>query len=299
MKYALFLGCTIPARSRQYELSARKVAQEVGIELVDIENFICCGFPVKSSDMKSAMVLGAYNIALAEKEGLDLCSLCSSCTSALTEVAHHLAHDEKAKEEVNESLAKAGLKVDKGVKVRHFARVLYEEVGPDELKKHFKQSLEGLRVATHYGCHYLKPSEIYDNFDQVETPHTLDDMITLTGATVVDYVNKKRCCGGPLLAVDEKIALAVAKEKLDDVKEAGADIINLVCPFCSVMYDSNQKGIEAAFQAEYNLPVLYLTQILGLAMGLDRKALGLNMNVVKTKDLESLIESRRQKPDQE
>jgi len=299
MKYALFLGCTIPARSRQYELSARKVAQEVGIELVDMENFICCGFPVKSSDMKSAMVLGAYNIALAEKEGLDLCALCSSCTSALTEVAHHLAHDEKAKEEVNESLAKAGLKVDKGVKVRHFARILYEEVGPDELKKHFKKSLEGLRVATHYGCHYLKPSEIYDNFDQVETPHTLDDMITLTGATVVDYVNKKRCCGGPLLAVDEKIALAVAKEKLEDVKEAGADIINLVCPFCSVMYDSNQKGIEAAFNASYSLPVLYLTQILGLAMGFDRKELGLNMNVVKTKDLESLMESRQQKADQE
>ena len=285
MKYALFLGCTIPARSRQYELSARKVARVLGIELVDVENFICCGFPVKSSEIKSAMVLGAYNIALAEREGLDLCALCSSCTSALTEVAHHLAHDEKAKEEVNESLSRAGLKYDKGVKVRHFARVLYEEVGLDALKKHFKRSLEGLRVATHYGCHYLKPSEIYDNFDQVEDPHTLDDMIALTGATVVDFVNKKRCCGGPLLAVEEKTSLAVAKEKLDDVKEASADIINLVCPFCSVMYDSNQKGIEAEFNVSYNLPVLYLTQVLGLAMGLDRKELGLNMNVVKTKEV--------------
>jgi heterodisulfide reductase subunit B2 len=295
MKYALFLGCTIPARSRQYELSARKVAQALGIELVDVENFICCGFPVKSSDLNSAMLLGAYNIALAEKEGLDLCALCSSCTSALTEVVHHLAHDEEAKRVVNEVLSKAGLKYDQGVKVRHFARVLYEEVGLDELKKHFSRSLEGLRVATHYGCHYLKPSEIYDNFDQVENPHTLDDIIALTGATVVDYVNKKRCCGGPLLAVDEKTSLAVAKEKLDDIREAAADIINLVCPFCSVMYDSNQKGIETAFDASYNLPVLYLTQILGLAMGMDRKELGLNMNVVKTKDLESLLESRQQK----
>ncbi|MBN2033486.1 MAG: CoB--CoM heterodisulfide reductase iron-sulfur subunit B family protein [Deltaproteobacteria bacterium] len=299
MKYALFLGCTIPARSRQYELSARKVAQELGIEFVDVEEFICCGFPVKSSEIKSAMVLGAYNIALAERQGLDLCALCSSCTSALTEVAHHLAHDTKAKEEVNESLAKAGLKYDKGVKVRHFARVIYEEVGLDELKKHITRSLEGFRVATHYGCHYLKPSEIYDGFDQVENPHTLDEMIALTGATVVDYVNKKRCCGGPLLAVEEKIALAIAKEKLDDIKTAAADAINLVCPFCSVMYDSNQKSIETAFNASYNLPVLYLTQILGLAMGLDRKELGLNMNVVKTKDLESLLESRRQKPSQE
>ena len=261
MKYALFLGCTIPARSRQYELSARKVAQKLGIELVDVESFICCGFPVKSSDMKSAMVLGAYNIALAEKQGLDLCALCSSCTSALTEVAHHLAHDEQAKAEVNESLSRVGLTYDRGAKVRHFARVVYEEVGREELKKHFTKSLEGLRIATHYGCHYLKPSEIYENFDQVEDPH------------------------GPVLPVDEKTSLAVAKEKLDDIVEAGANAINLVCPFCSVMYDSNQKGIETAFDVSYNIPVLYLTQILGLAMGMERKELGLNMNVVKTKDL--------------
>jgi heterodisulfide reductase subunit B len=260
------------------------VAQKLGVELVDVGEFVCCGFPVKASDMKSAMVLGAYNIALAEKQGLDLCALCSSCTSQLTEVVHHLAHDDKAKAEVNEALARAGLHYDKGVRVRHFARVLYEEVGKDEIKKHFTKSLEGLRIANHYGCHYLKPSEIYENFDQVEDPHTLDELVALTGATVVDYPNKKRCCGGPVLPVDEKTSLAIAKEKLDDIRDAGANAINLVCPFCSVMYDSNQKGIETQFSASYNLPVLYLTQLLGLAMGFDRKELGLNMNVVKTKD---------------
>jgi heterodisulfide reductase subunit B len=288
MKYALFLGCTIPARSRQYELSARKVAQTLGIELVDIENFICCGFPVKSSDKKSALILAGYNLALAEKNNLDLCALCSSCTSALTEASRHLSEHENQRAEVNESLGRVGLKYEGRVKVRHFARILYEEVGLEELKKHLTKSLEGLRVASHYGCHYIKPSEIYDNFDQVEDPHTLDEMIALTGATVVDYSNKKRCCGGPVLAVDEKTSLSVAKEKLDDILEAGADMINLVCPFCSVMYDSNQKGIETQFNVTYNLPVLYLTQILGLAMGLDRKELGLNMNVVKTKHLSFL-----------
>jgi heterodisulfide reductase subunit B len=284
MKYALFLGCTIPARSRQYEVSARKVARKLGIELVDLDNFICCGFPVKSSDKKSARILAAYNLALAEKNNLDLCALCSSCTSALTEASYHLSEHEDQRAEVNQSLGRVGLKYEGRVKVRHFARILYEEVGLDELKKHLTKRLEGLRVASHYGCHYIKPSEIYENFDQVEDPHTLDEMIALTGATVVDYSNKKRCCGGPVLAVDEKTSLAVAKEKLDDILEAGADIINLVCPFCSVMYDSNQKGIETQFNVTYNLPVLYLTQILGLAMGLDRKELGLNMNVVKTKE---------------
>jgi len=285
MKYALFLGCTIPARSRQYELSARKVAQKLGVEFVDQENFICCGFPAKSAEKKSALILAAYNLALAEKDKLNLCSLCSSCTSALTEAAHHLLEHETDRADVNITLERVGLKFEGKAKVRHFARILYEEVGLESLKKSFVKSLEGLRVASHYGCHYIKPSEIYGDFDQVEEPHTLDEMIALTGATVVDYQNKKRCCGGPVLAVDEKTSLSMAKEKLDDIKESGSDIINLICPFCSVMYDSNQKGIETQFNVSYNLPVLYLTQILGLAMGMDRKDLGLNLNVVKTKDV--------------
>jgi heterodisulfide reductase subunit B2 len=285
MKYALFLGCTIPARSRHYELSARKVAQRLGVEFVDQENFICCGFPVKSAEKRSALILAAYNLALAEKNNLDLCSLCSSCTSALTEAAHHLSEHESERAEVNEVLGKVGLQFEGKVRVRHFARILYEEVGLEGLKKSFVKSLEGLRVASHYGCHYMKPSEIYNNFDEVEDPQTLEEIVALTGASVVDYQNKKRCCGGPVLAVDEKTSLSVAKEKLDDIKEAGADIINLICPFCSVMYDSNQKGIETQFNVGYNLPVLYLTQILGVAMGMDRKDLGLNLNVVKTKDV--------------
>lgn len=285
LRYSLFLGCTIPARSRNYELSARKVASRLGIELVDLEGFICCGFPVKSADKKSSMILGAYNLALAEKNGLNVCSLCSSCTSALTEVAHHLAHEQTLKREINESLAKVGLKYEGGVKVRHFARILYEEIGKDRIKSALTRDLKGLRIATHYGCHYLKPSEIYDSFDQVEDPHTLDELFALTGAEVVEYGNKKRCCGGPVLAVDEKTALAVAKAKLDDIKACGANAIGLVCPFCSVMYDSNQKGIESQFGGSYNLPALYLPQVLGMAMGMDKKEIGLNMNVVKTADL--------------
>lgn len=285
MKNALFLGCTIPARGRNYELSARKVASALGIEFVDMEGSICCGFPIKSADMHSSLLLGAYNLALAQKEGLDVCALCSSCTSALTEVSHHLSHNGDELKTINEELKKTGLQYDGPVKVRHFARILYEEIGLDEIKGHFKRDLSDLRIAIHYGCHYLKPSEIYENFDSVENPHTLDEMTALTGATVVDYLDKKKCCGGPVLPVDEKTSLSMAKQKLDNIKEAGANAICLVCPFCAVMFDSNQKGIEAEFESSYDLPVLYLPQLLGLAMGFDRKELGLNMNVVKTKKL--------------
>jgi heterodisulfide reductase subunit B len=289
MKYALFLGCTIPARSRNYELSARKVAERLGIRFVDVEEFICCGFPIKTIDQGSSVVLGAYNLSLAQREGLDLCTLCSSCTSALTETAHQLSGDGPARDQVNESLSRLGLQYDGKVRVRHIARILYEDIGAEKIKGCLEKDLGDLKIAVHYGCHYLKPSEIYDQFDSVEDPVSIDGLVALTGAEVVDYPGKKRCCGGPVLPVDEKVALSVTKEKLDDIKGTGADALCLVCPFCSVMYDSNQKSIESEYGASYGLPVLYLTQILGLAMGFDRKALGLNLNVVKTKEFLSKI----------
>lgn len=285
MTYALFLGCTIPARSRNYELSARRVAEKLGIELKEIPEFVCCGFPIKASDAHSSLIMAAYNLCLAKEKGLDILTLCSSCTSALTEAAHHLSQDESMRTEVNEQLSRVGLHYEGMVEVRHMARVLMEEVGVDRIKEEIQVDLSDLKIAVHYGCHYLKPSEIYDHFDSVEDPRTLDMLVALTGAEVVDYPGKKRCCGGPILPVDETVAMSVTKEKLDEISQAGANALCLVCPFCSVMYDGNQKSIESQFDVSYDLPVLYLTQILGLAMGFDRKALGLNMNVVKTKKL--------------
>ena len=285
MKYALFLGCTIPARSRNYELSARKVAEKLGIEMVDVEEFICCGFPMKDSDKWSSEIMAAYNLCLAQERNLDICTLCSSCASMLTEVEHRLSEEGPERDRVNERLSKVGLQYGGGVKVRHFARILYEEVKPEEIKKHFQRDLSDLRVAIHYGCHYLKPSEIYDHFDDVDDPKSIETLLTMTGARVVHYSGEKRCCGGPLLPVDEKIALSVAKDKLDAISDVGADALCLVCPFCSVMYDSNQKSIETEYGMKYQLPVLYLTQFLGLAMGYDKKELGLNMNIVKTAEL--------------
>ncbi len=285
MKYALFLGCTIPARARNYELSARRVAEKLGIELVDMENFICCGFPTKAGDMDASLLMAAYNLALAQKEKLDICALCSSCTSALAEAAHHLSEDEEARARINERLSPLGLQYEGSPRIRHFARVLFEEVGSEKIQGCLEKDLSGLNIAVHYGCHYLKPSNIHDGFDDPENPASLEALVALTGAKVVDYSGKKTCCGGPVLPVDEKAAMSVTKGKLDNLKTAGADALCLVCPFCSVMYDGNQKSIEAEYETEYHIPVLYLTQVLGMAMGFDRKALGLNMNVVKTKDL--------------
>ncbi|MFO7598450.1 MAG: CoB--CoM heterodisulfide reductase iron-sulfur subunit B family protein [Candidatus Desulfacyla sp.] len=289
MKYAFFLGCTIPARARNYELSARRVAETLGMDLIEMERFMCCGFPIKAADRDAATLMAAYNLSLAHEKGLDICSLCSSCASQLAEAAHHLSIDDDEKTRVNERLSAVGLTYKEGPRVRHFARVLFEEVGAEAIKPHLKKDLGGLKIAVHYGCHYLKPSSIHDHFDDVEDPRSLEELVALTGAEVVDYPGKKMCCGGPVLPVDEKLALSVTKKKLDTLVEAKADALCLVCPFCSVMYDGNQKSIEAEFNATYNLPVLYLTQVLGLAMGFDVKELGLNMNVVKTKEVVARI----------
>ena len=288
--YALFLGCTIPVRAQNYELSTRKVSSALGLELVHIENFSCCGYPISSIHQQTAEEMAARNLALAESQGMDICAICTACTGVLTEVSQELNENAEKREQINKTLSAIGLQYQGTVKVKHFARILYEEVGVETIASKVVKSLKGLKIAPHYGCHYLKPAEIYEGFDSVENPHTLDDLIEVTGATSVQYNKKLNCCGGALLAVDENIALKISKEKLDQLKEMQVDAIGLICPFCSIMYESNQKKIEKTYETEYNLPVLFYPQLLGLAMGMDPKELGLQMNRVKAKSILERIE---------
>ena len=291
MNYSLFLGCTIPARSRNYELSARAIAPRLDIDFIDIEDFSCCGFPLEVSDEMGAILLAARNLCVAEERGLDICVLCSACASTLTKTAHHLKVDQKLRDRVNRELSKIGKEYKGTRKVKHFARILLEDVGLERLKKEVRRDLKGLKVATHYGCHYLKPSYIYEGFDDPQDAQTIELVLEAAGATNVQYRRKKDCCGGPVLLTDEELALTITKEKLTCIQEAGVDCMNLVCPFCSLMFDSNQKGIEAQFGYNFNIPVLYLPQIIGLAMGFGRKELGLNLNSVSTKELEDQLAS--------
>ncbi|NCO60428.1 CoB--CoM heterodisulfide reductase subunit B [bacterium] len=285
MKYALFLGCTIPARSRNYEMSSRAVAAKLGIEFQDQMDFCCCGFPIKASDEHAATLLAARNLALAEEMNLEICTLCSACTAMLAEVAHKLRYDEGFREEINKDLAAIGRQVKGTARVRHFARILLEDIGVENIHRSVTVDLKGFPVAVHYGCHYLKPSYIYEGGEDPEAARSLDALIAAAGAKSISYIRKKFCCGGSVLVADEKTALGMAKEKLDQVQAAGGRSMVVVCPFCSVMYDDNQKSIESAFNVSYQIPVLYLPQVLGLAMGMDRKTLGLNMNVVKTRKI--------------
>ncbi len=285
MKYALFLGCTVPVRAQNYELSARNVARALGIEFVDVNEFSCCGFPVKSTHAPTTLLIAARNLSIASSLGLDVCTLCSACTAVLTETNLRLSEDHTLRKE----LRQIGRDYRNGTKVRHFARILWEDIGVEKIEPKIRRQLTSLQLAAHYGCHYLKPKEIY-GFDEPEDPGSLDDLIKVTGATFLDYENKKMCCGGSILGVDEDVALQIAKKKLDSVQKRDADVLVSICPFCSVMYEDNQRKIESKFENTYDLPVLYYPQLLGLALGMDSKELGFRMNKVKLEKLLSKLE---------
>ena len=282
MKYALFLGCTIPIRSQNYEMSAREVAKKLGIDFVDIEEFSCCGFPVKSASAETSLVLTARNLAVAAEKKLDICTLCNACTGVLTEANKELSENKELREKVNEKLKDIDKEYKKGVKIRHFSRILYEDIGLEKLKETVKRDLSSLRISVHYGCHYERPKELYDDFDDPENPMSLDKLVEATGARSVDYKGKLDCCGGAILGVQENIALEMAKNKLDNVSANKVDALVTHCPFCSIMYEDNRRKIESKFGVQYDgLPVLFYPQMLGLAMGMDKRQLGFRLNKIK------------------
>ena len=284
-KYALYLGCTVPVRALNYEMAARKVAERLGIELVDVDGFSCCGFPAKPLDWRAGLLMAARNLALAEAQGLDVLALCSACTGTLTEAAHRLKEDTELCAWANEQLAGMGRAYNGTVRVRHFARMLYEKVGVEALREAVTVSLADFGFAPHYGCHYLKPSHLYDGFDDPENPQSLDRLIEATGARVVRYEDEGQCCGGGILGFDEEAALLVTKQKLDHIVVTGADAMVLICPFCAIMYEANQRRVENLYETSYKLPVLYYPQILGLAMGFSAEEMGFKLNRVKPRKL--------------
>lgn len=286
MKYALFLGCTVPVRNMNYELAARKVAERLGIEFIDNDAFTCCGYPMKGVDHSTALLMAAHNLAIAEEMRLDICTLCTACSGTLTEASKALNEDNTLRKEVNVKLkAATGKRYAGGVRVRHIARVLYEDIGLAKLRNEIQVPLTGFKFGAQYGCHYLKPSEIFDGFDSAEVPHTLDDLIAVTGAEAVDYTTKLDCCGGGLLAIDEEVSLAMPLAKLQELHEKGVDAMVLVCPFCDIMYEYNQRRVLRSTGARFQVPVLFYPQVLGLALGIPEADLGFDLNRVKSREL--------------
>jgi heterodisulfide reductase subunit B len=288
--YALFLGCTIPARQPHYEASARKSLAKLGIELVDLANMTCCAPPpLQSIDLETSLSMAAYNICLAEESDLNMVTLCTGCFESLAMANAMLKENEKLKARVNQILSSAGKEFKGNKEVKHYLRVLMDEVGLDRLKKSVSKDLSNLKAASFSGCHLLRPSALL-KFDDPERPHVFDDLIEALGAKSIWYRNKLKCCGGLLRGYADDVALAIAREKIVNTTKAGADCIVTLCPFCFLTLDLGQMLIKSSFHEEYNMPVLHYTELLSLGLGIDPKELALDFHKIRIDKVLNKIE---------
>lgn len=291
MKYSYFLGCQVPARVNYCDLAVRRVAKALGIELFDLQGAGCCGCYLRSVDFRVTLALASRIIALADKTGLDLVVLCNSCYSTLVETNDFLRENPKLQTEINELLTPQGLKYEGKTKVKDIVEVFHHDYDIHKISSRIKRPLKGLKVAVQYGCHLLRPSK-NTKFDDPEAPHILDDLVEVTEAESIYWPLKLWCCGFPTNPVDKEMGMSLARNKLKDAKDAGADCMITTCPSCQISFDVLQPSIAKHYEEEYNLPVLYYPQLLGLAMKLGFKEVGLHLNRVPVKPLLSLIERK-------
>jgi len=277
----MFLGCAIPYRVAAFEISARKVLGKLGVELVEMPEFNCCGLPLDPVSHETMLILAARNLALAEQKGLDIITLCPGCAGTLKKVNKMLNEDKTLRDEINCHLKEAGLEFKGSVNAKHFMQVLIEDVGLEKIKNSVIKPLTLLKVAEHNGCHILRPKK-FIGFDDPEDPKSLKTLIETTGATCLDYMDETECCGAPSVGVNDKIALQLAREKLNHIKDVNAQAMITICPFCHIMYDTNELRIEKMFNEKYGIPVLHYPQLLGLAMGMKPEELGFSEHRVDT-----------------
>jgi len=289
MKYAYYPGCSVESSEKEYADSAREINKVLGIELVEIPGWNCCGSvdAVHCFNPVYSLALAARNLALAENMQMDVTTLCTACYFALSRANKILKEDPGTKSKVDEALNVAGLKYNGGVRVKHFADVILSDVGLQGIKENVKVSLNNLKVAAYYGCLLVRPPNIC-SFDNPEHPARLDELVESLGASKVDYYGKTRCCGGSLGLTDEKIMFKMSRDILVNAKNAGADCLITACTLCHVNLDAKQKDAESYFDIKIDLPVLHFTQLMGLAFGVDPNKLGLQKNCVSPKKIISL-----------
>jgi len=268
VKYAYFPGCSLECSSAAYDISSRKVAEILGIELVELDDWNCCGATeFFSQDELVACSVVARNLALVDP-GIDqLVAPCAACYLNLKKTDHLMTED-----------AGMNAKIGEGrVHVRHLLDVIYTDVGEAAIREKVKRPLAGLRVASYYGCQVVRP---LDGFDDSEHPVKLDELFTWLGAEVVDYPLKTHCCGGHMTQISEPQAFELIRRLLDNAVERGADMILTMCPMCQLNLDAYQGPTANYFHTSFNMPILFFTQMLGIAFGLEPKTLGFGKEIV-------------------
>jgi heterodisulfide reductase subunit B len=270
MKYAYFPGCSLESSAYDYDRSARSVCRALGVTLEEIHDWNCCGTTsVTSVDPVATAVMCARNLSLAEETGSDVVAACSSCYCMLARALELFTNDPKTRRLIQESLAAGGRSLTGKIKVKHLLEVFAGDLGATLVKARVQKPLAGLKVASYYGCMIVRPKGA---FDDPEQPTSMDDLMTWLGAEPVRFDRKTKCCGGALMTTKEKSALRLNEELLYEATARGADVIAVACPMCLLNLDAYQDKINAAFKTSYKMPIMYFTQLMGLAFGLDKRA---------------------------
>ena len=279
--YTYYPGCSDEATGVAYGITIKTIAEALDLELNELEDWNCCGTsPYHAAEELEAICVAGRNLVLAEEAGLDIVTGCNACYVTLANTNKILNQNLEIKAKANEAFAEANLKFNGGVNVRHFLEVVINDVGYEEIASRISKKLDGLKVACYYGCQLTRPGF---GFDDKENPQSMDKLVEALGATPIQFEMKARCCSASLVMSEEELALGLINKILKNAVDAGADIIITACPLCQLNLDAYQKKAKKKNNEDYEIPVLFFTQLLGIALGLPEKELALKKGVVSSK----------------
>ncbi|MCP4138122.1 MAG: heterodisulfide reductase subunit B [bacterium] len=277
MKYAYYPGCSAESTARDQHTSVVAVAEALGLELVEPKGWTCCGStPAHQTDQALAVSLAAANLIKVKEMKLDMVVTCASCYSRMKAANHEIAKSPEMRQKVAEAL---GQDYDGSVRVRHIVEVLLEDVGMETMKNSFTHTLGGLGVASYYGCLLVRPPEV-TQFDDPENPVTMDRLVDLMGGESVDWPHKVECCGAALSLTRTDVVVKLSDSILGMAADAGAKCVAVACPMCQMNLDLRQQDMAKVTGRQHNMPILYITQLLGLCLGISHKELGLKRLMV-------------------
>lgn len=290
MKFALFTGCVAKGATRELMLATIKSAEALGIDFVEMKSAACCGAGVISE--KNPILTDAINartFALAEEQGLDLITICSTCQGNLKKSECHIDSDAEYKDKINHVLKDGGHQYQGGkIKIKHFSNILATPEGKALLKEKIKRPLTGLKTAAFYGCYVLRPSELSE-YEDPDNPKELEELFEILGATPIYYPSRIKCCGFPIIMMNKQASHEMAGNALIEAVEGGADCVVTGCPLCHLSLDSYQPEIPSLQKKHYSIPILHLPQLVALALGFSPEEIGMDKHIVSTAGLDKIL----------
>ncbi|MBK5100577.1 MAG: CoB--CoM heterodisulfide reductase iron-sulfur subunit B family protein [Desulfobacteraceae bacterium] len=277
MEFALLRCCPTNLFLKEYELSTDAILSRLDLGLVEVKEFNCCGYPLKNYNFRAHVLASARNLSLAEKRNLNITTVCNCCYGTTRDVNHILRGDSSLRQEINATLEKEGLRYDGGVEVKHFFEMLYKDIGIEQLREKIVKTFDGLKIATQYGCHILRPKKLVQ-FEDPGTASIFDQLIELTGAASIPWESQLECCGSPMWGINDDLSMDLTEKKISDARESGADYLSVACPFCQLQFDRVQKILIAKRGVNGHLSSILYTQLLGLSLGIEAEALGIDQN---------------------